>query len=522
MNHQLVSRNVVNYLNDPLFLGAVIFSIFTSFSVAQQPPPPPPPPPSTDPVPTVPEPTENPITEAKRVLGKILFWDEQLSSDDTMSCGTCHIPSSTGADPRFDRHPGADRTFFTPDDVFGSPGVVAMDTNGDPVVDPVFGIDPQVTGRAAQSYFMSLFAEDAFWDGRATSEFIDPEDGVTTVIAAGGSLESQAVGPILSSVEMAHPGRSWSDVRTKLQNAIPLLFASDIPDDMESAIQANSTYAALFNAAFGSTAITGARIGMAIASYERTLVADQTPWDAYNAGDTGALTANQIQGWNFFGNSRCVRCHVPPLFTDNEFHNIGLRPSGDDLGREAITGDPNDRGRFKTPSLRNTGLRANLMHVGWIADVRDAIDFYNEGAGHNQFEVDQSGIPTNDPNVFENYDQASIPIDGPNNQPVRNQVVDFITNALTDARVANETFPFDRPTLYSELPPADVIICRFDYVGFENGTLTKPYNTPAEAAVHVAEGETIHFVAGSIDDTLTLDKSMTLLASGGTVRIGGE
>ncbi|MBT8441678.1 MAG: cytochrome-c peroxidase, partial [Gammaproteobacteria bacterium] len=59
-------------------------------------------------LPPVPVPAANPITEEKRVLGKILFWDEQLSSDDSIACGTCHIPSAGGADPRAGLHPGTD------------------------------------------------------------------------------------------------------------------------------------------------------------------------------------------------------------------------------------------------------------------------------------------------------------------------------------------------------------------------------------------------------------------------------
>lgn len=462
LNRKSIGENSTEARSPARF--ALLAGLFlTTTAIAQGPPPIPP-------LPPVEFPAENPYSEEKRILGKILFWDEQLSSDNTMACGTCHIPSFAGADPRSARHPGADGQFFTADDVFGSPGVVAMDSSGNPVNDPIFGTDRQVTGRAAQPYFAAMFADNGFWDGRATSEFIDPEDGVTTVIAEGGALESQAVGPILSSVEMAHPDRTWEQVRTKLENAIPLLFASDIPQDMEDAVQANPTYNALFAAAFADGEITAARIGKAIATYERTLLSDQTPWDAFMAGDQNAMTANQVQGWNFFNQSLCSRCHRPPLFTDDQFHNIGLRPAAEDLGREDITGVPNDRGRFKTPSLRNIGLRANLMHVGFIGTVRQAIDFYNEQQGQVQFDADQSGIPTNQPGVFEDYDQASVP----GNE--RDNLIDFLENALTDPRVASETFPFDRPALFSELGAGPDIYCDTVYVGFEDGSQPKPYN----------------------------------------------
>src|SRR5690606_1733609 len=87
-------------------------------------------------LPPVPVPPENPITEPKRVLGKILFWDEQLSSDDSVACGTCHLPAHGGADPRVGRHPGIDPG--TIDDVPGSPGIVSLDPSGEPVERPVF------------------------------------------------------------------------------------------------------------------------------------------------------------------------------------------------------------------------------------------------------------------------------------------------------------------------------------------------------------------------------------------------
>ncbi len=407
-------------------------------------------------LPPVPVPPENPITEEKRVLGKILFWDEQLSSDDTVACGTCHIPAHGGADPRPARHPGFDGVFDTDDDIIGSLGIVRRDAFNDPVDDPLFGFEPQVTRRAAQSYFMSMYAADLFWDGRATSAFVDPLDPGTTIITTGGGLESQAVGPIVSPVEMAHVDRDWSEVTTKLATAVPLALGTNIPPDITGALGVNSTYPDLFNAAFGSVDITPVRIAMAIATYERTLIPDQTPWDLFMAGDNSAMTPDQIQGWNMFlNNTVCDNCHVPPEFTDHLYHNIGLRPSIEDTGRMETTGNPNDVGRFKTPSLRNVGLKPTMMHVGWITDVQDTIDFYNAGTldtGHVQFTDDQSGIPTANPGFFADYNDILMPVETMGGVPMQARILDFLENGLTDPRVANEEFPFDRPTLRSERP----------------------------------------------------------------------
>ena len=186
----------------PWILGACLLASAPAIRAQLGPPPP--------------APVENPFSEEKRVLGKILFWEEQMSSDDTVACGTCHIPASAGADPRFGLHPGPDGTFGTDDDVIGSPGVVRRDVNNQPIADPLFGFEPQVTGRSAQSYFLSMYSPELFWDGRASTTFVDPLDGITIAIASGGALESQSVGPIVSAVEMAHEGRDWSDVTGKL------------------------------------------------------------------------------------------------------------------------------------------------------------------------------------------------------------------------------------------------------------------------------------------------------------------
>ena len=105
-------------------------------------------------LPAPPFPPENPITEEKRILGKALFWDEQLSSDNTVACGTCHIPSAGGSDPRVDmgsRHPGLNGVYGDSDDRFASAGVRLADSSGNLTPDATFGFSPQVTGRRSPS-----------------------------------------------------------------------------------------------------------------------------------------------------------------------------------------------------------------------------------------------------------------------------------------------------------------------------------------------------------------------------------
>ncbi len=383
-------------------------------------------------LPAMPVPPGNPITEPKRILGKILFWDEQLSSNNTVACGTCHILSSSGSDPRLARHAGPDSLLITPDDIFGSHGIARTNNASEPVYDATYGWNPQITGRSAPSMIGSQYAPELFWDGRASSTFLNPETGEIS-LASGGALESQAVGPIMSDVEMAHESRDWESLVAKLEVAIPLDLATDYPLDVAASLSGGETYPELFALAFGDSEITAERIAFAIATYERTLFPDQTPWDAYVGGDASALSADQIVGWNFFQSSPCHACHTPPLFTDHSYRNVGLRPPIEDGGRQDVTELFEDRGKFRVPSLRNVGLKKKFMHTGRILSVENVVGFYT-GDYSEQFS--------------ENRDPLIPGIDVP--LPFLNPLLDFLSNGLTDPRVETESFPFDRPTLRSE------------------------------------------------------------------------
>ena len=388
-------------------------------------------------VPPVPVPPQNLITEQKRVLGKILFFDEQLSTSNTVACATCHVMSFGGNDPRIGAtNPGPDNIIPSPDDRRGSPGVARMDASLNYVRDPQFNFAAQVTGRSANSPVNAAYNIDSFWDGRARSTFRDPITNAV-LIPAGGSLESQAVGPIMNSVEMGHDGINWDHIVTKLPHVQPLQLATNLPQDVAAVLANKPSYPELFAAAFGDGQITPARIGMAIATCERTLISNQAPFDL------GTMTAQQIAGRQTFVNN-CAVCHdiQNGLFTDNTFRNIGLRPPAEDLGRQAVTNAPNgaDRGRFKVPGLRNVGLKRSFMHTGRIASLTDVVRFYVQAPGSA-------------PRFLDNIDPAVLQIT-PQSLPQQQEagLVDFLANALTDPRVANQQFPFDRPTLFTERP----------------------------------------------------------------------
>jgi cytochrome c peroxidase len=413
-------------------VAALVCACARSLAAAQGgPPPPPPPPPQLG---VLPVPSANPVTEEKRLLGKLLFWDEQLSGDGTVACGTCHAMGKSGTDGRIGINPGPDTTFGTPDDIRASFGVVHADVLGRPVPDPVFGFDRQVTRRAANAAVNAAYLPELFWDGRAATTFFDPETGAMG-IASGGALENQALAPILSSVEMGRDQRSWADVERTLARSEPLADATSVPADVVPLLSAHKTYGELFQSAFGDPAITAERIVFAIATYERTLIPNQTPYDVFAAGAPpgapGSLTQGQVDGMNFFLASPCAACHTPPLFTNtnNLYRNIGVRPPSEDTGRQEVTNLVQDRGKFKTPTLRGVGLKSTYMHNGAFTTLNQVIAHYAPG----------------NPAIFLDNIDPILPVGVP--PQVLPALLDFLANGLTDPRVAAQTFPFDQPTL---------------------------------------------------------------------------
>jgi cytochrome c peroxidase len=410
------------------------------------------------PYPPAPYPAENPDVEAKALLGKILFWDEQLSGDGTVACGTCHRPNAGGSDPRSSTaaaaQPGPDQIMGTEDDVHGSPGVVRCNAVGEHT-----GLSAQITGRKAPTYLDAMFSARLFWDGRtectkpgcpSVSAFEDPDAPGTFPIATGGALESQAVGPPLSDVEMACEGASWSGIHAKLKSVTPLALAKQIPDALADFIAANgASYPKLFEAAFGDAQSSGPldeinsrRIAFAIATHERRLRSDQTPWDRWNDGDDDALTLAQKRGMELFVvKARCEACHRMPTFTDSDFHFIGFHKPSWDAGRETINPEFGVPGGMRTPTLRNVGLReaTGLLHngAGAGASLAKIIDLYDTGGLVDDPEVTDAPI-----------DVAIQPLDLTPGEKI--DLLDFLQHALEDPRVGAQTAPFDRPLLSTE------------------------------------------------------------------------
>jgi cytochrome c peroxidase len=352
--------------------------------------------------PAVQVPPENPLTPAKVRLGQALFFEEQLSSDDTMACATCHRFEAGGGDPRpAGRAHGADGVLHTPDDEFGAEAMFLRDVDGKRDVGGPFGAGRQVTARQPPTVIGAAFFNTQFWDTRALPTFRDEAGGV--VIPELAALESQAVGPLISSVEMSHRGRTWAQLTAKLAASEPLALARDLPAPLAEFL-GDADYGALFERAFGSPGITRERIAMAITSYERTLVAERTPFDL------GTMTPAEERGYELFReHGACEICHVSRtgLFTDGARRTISL---------------PDHARAVKTPTLRNVGLRRRFMSSGQFTTLSEVVAHYES--------LD-----------FIHFETASD----------RQALLDFVGHALTDPRVARCEPPFDRPRLASEV-----------------------------------------------------------------------
>ncbi|MEZ6014416.1 MAG: cytochrome-c peroxidase [Planctomycetota bacterium] len=285
-------------------------------------------------------PAGNPITVDKAQLGKALFWDEQLSSSRTVACGTCHVLEVGGIDPRTASaggratHPGPDALFGTADDVLASPGVPLADAQGAYVFDALFGLEPRVTPRRAPTVINAAFAPELFWDGRASGTFHDPVTGAV-VLASGAALESLVAEPPVNVVEMGHC--AWSDVVARIEAVAPLALSPSVPAPLAAWI-AGRSYGELYAVAFGTPDVTAARTCMAIATYLRTLVSDQTPYDQFVGGDPNALTSIEQAGRLVFQAAHCGDCHVEPALTSQGFKYTGVRPRADARSLHGVRG----------------------------------------------------------------------------------------------------------------------------------------------------------------------------------------
>lgn len=212
------------------------------------------------------------------------------------------------------------------------------------------GIDGQKGGRKAPTFINAAWGllPHMFWDGRAAS------------------LEEQALGPVENPIEMGNTHEQMIDT-----------------------LEGIDGYAPYFEEAFGSPGITNDRVAKAIADYERTRMSGNSPYDRWKAGDESAVSDRVKLGDElFFDKAGCNQCHLGYNFTDTLFHNLGVGWDGEteefaDKGRSEITGNENELGAFKTPTVREVTKRAPYMHDGSVATLREVMDLYNRGGDAN-------------------------------------------------------------------------------------------------------------------------------------------
>ncbi len=211
-------------------------------------------------------------------------------------------------------------------------------TDNQPVSTGVKGLKG---GRNAPTVINRIFGTIQFWDGRA------------------GSLEEQAKGPMINPVEMGMPDHNA--VVSKLGK---IGYYKD-------------KFKEIFNREINIDDIVAA-----IASFERTVVSDDSKFDRFTTGENDALNASERRGMDLFaGKARCAVCHSGIRFTDEDFHNIGvgMDKENPDLGRYKVTHNDDDKGAFKTPTLRDVASTAPYMHDGGLKTLEDVINFYDGG-----------------------------------------------------------------------------------------------------------------------------------------------
>jgi cytochrome c peroxidase len=283
---------------------------------------------------TVKAPPDNPISADKAALGKLLFWDPILSGNRDVACASCHHPRFGYTDNR-DLSIGVNGIGLGEERQFATPNSIPfVKRNSQTLLNVAFnGMDE--SGRYDPA------AAPMFWDMRVTS------------------LEAQALEPIKAFEEMR--GDAYGQ-----DKAVAAVVAR---------LNAIAEYRALFRKAFGGeNAVSADNLAKALATFERTLLANNSPFDRYMRGDRNAMSSAQIEGMERFERTGCTNCHSGPMFSDYKPHVLGV-PDNPKLAQSdiGIAGAPY---AFRTASLRNLGFTAPYMHDGAFQTVREVVRFY--------------------------------------------------------------------------------------------------------------------------------------------------
>jgi len=229
------------------------------------------------------------------------------------------------------------------------------------------GINGQKGGRRSPPVSNAAYSPLQFWDGRAPS------------------LEEQAKGPIQNPIEMG--------------NTHEVMIRS--VDNIQG-------YVEEFKQVYGTSVLTVDMVADAIASFERTVVTTDSPFDRYARGEKNALSKLEKDGLEIFtGKGHCNSCHWGPYFSDGRFHNLGVReydPAKPDMGRFDVTKNPADKGAFKTPTIRDVALRAPYMHSGSEKTLEEVVDLYDKGGRVKNPNLDPLIVPLG----LSNYEKKAL------------------------------------------------------------------------------------------------------------------
>ncbi len=305
-------------------------------------------------------------------LGKALFNDVALSGPRDTSCATCHSDvAGSGDGLAFALGTGAIGTF---------PNRRQVNGRSLPV------------GRHSPSLFNLVRPEQphAVWDGRLGFISGIPSSPVASISGSNPSrsditslftnvFDIQPLFPLLSPRELLGTNNSLANLNSE----------EDIWEEILTRRLLNQpSYVQLFSRAFPTTSsanLNPGHIGRAMGAFMKAkFLANNSPFDRYIAGDTSALTDAQKRGMKvFYTQGACNSCHSGTAMTNNQFASsgvpqIGFSPFFDDLGREEVTNNPNDRYKFKIPGLRNVGLSAPFMHNGALENLEALVEHYND------------------------------------------------------------------------------------------------------------------------------------------------
>jgi cytochrome c peroxidase len=228
--------------------------------------------------------------------------------------------------------------------------------------------DTRLSGNGSLSCYSCHMPELGWSDGKAVS------------IGMNGKPMARNSPSLINGAYNTGP-TMWGGQKKSLEDQVsgpvgnPDIMATDIPKLLKT-LNETPGYKARFDKAYPGEAIDMSTVAKALANFERTIISRDSKFDQWLDGK--AMTAQQLRGLTVFtGKATCSVCHMPPFFTDNGFHNIGM--ASKDSGRHKVKPLPALQGAFKTPQLRDTAYKAPYMHDGSLKTLMDVVEHYNKG-----------------------------------------------------------------------------------------------------------------------------------------------